>query len=383
MDRRVPPLVLMLLLPPLAGCIGGDDAVKPQEEAKPNETLPDGALPDGRRAIAYEATNRTEGGAGGVDHRHDYWEGREQVTLVAGSVALSVLPLFPGGQGTTRSTGVVRIPAPGLVYEGAVAVEFTLGAPQVAEGVPHPSASPVKLSYRTSSDTAFREVGPVKPGETVRIEVQPRETDMPHSATSRWAFRLDSDRLDYVRYDVTVVAFRGADVLAWPGHPDMWADVTERLVLDGVGTTNAPNIASDVMYGSTEAFVHPTQIVPPGTGWIDVWVNITSVETTPGTEVAFFFLRHHNATVDDDYYGDYAYDVHDKRGAEGTYHFVLNVTEDGMDSPYADASRWGFLVDAFVGSTVSCHGCYDVKAEWTIQVIVHKFEPPAEPGEAS
>jgi hypothetical protein len=233
-------LLVALLFPlgALTGCIKGDapqpakTAAAAATPAQTNFTLPD----DRGVSAAANETNRTEAGAGGVQHTHDYWKGKLTIVVFQGDVALSPFPVFPEGQGSNpASTAYVKIPQPMLVYEGTSELDVTLKSPSYeANGllVPDPVPPGLKLDYRTAASDKFVAAPSVTIGAPIVIPVTPQETDMPHSVSSLWAFRITADKPSLASLNVTITIKRGAAILSWPGHPDFYGDKTERVIED-------------------------------------------------------------------------------------------------------------------------------------------------------
>lgn len=368
-----------------AGCFGAPakapDAVKPQAT---NATPPTFALPDARGVSnAANETNKTEAGAGGVQHMHDYWGGKNDVVVFQGDVGPALFPFFPEGEGSTpKGVTYITLPrgtpssGPKLVYEGATRVSFLVQAPKL-RGQENPAPPGVTFSYRTAADSAWRSGPTLTYGKPVEIAVKPDETDMPHSTQTLWNFRLLFDRPsvnDVV--NVTLTVHRGGDVVNWPGHPDFYPDNrTERVVFDGDVKTHVYGFPLDGFYEGTEAWFPPKKLISYGTGSLDVYVNVSSFASAPPIPATKYVLYVHNATQ----LGIGCCDGGTWQDAEGkndlkTYHFHLNVTPDGMDGPYQPGSRWGFhlaaVTAAFTDST-----SYDV--EYHITIIARKAENAA------
>ncbi len=371
---RLAPVLLLALAVVLGGCIG-----KPGGGQKPVATTPTTVnqtsfdLPDQRgKSNAATETNITEKGAGGVEHKHDYWKGREQVVVFQGDVVPEIFPFFPEGQGSTpKGVSYVILPNTSLVYEGATKVSILAKTPTV-KGTAEPSPPKLTFSYRTAADNAWRSGGELTYDKAIDIPVKAAETDMPHSTQSLWNFRILFDRPAFDEaVNVTVTAYRGGDIVNWPGHPDFYPDnKTERVVYDGDMKTHVYGFPQDGFYEGTEAWFAPSKLISYGTGSLDVFVNVSSFSSTPPIPATLYELYFHNATrlgigcCD----GDLAQDAEGKNDLK-TYHFHLNVTPDGMDGPYQPASRWGLHLAAVTGA-FSDSTSYDI--EYHIKIIAHK-----------
>lgn len=380
---RVALLVASLLL---AGCFGGEaPSVEPQTNGS-NESV-DPTLPDDRgTAVALQETNKTVEGAGGEHHGHDYWQGRDTVQLYQAEVFFDILPPMPDGEGTQpHSVAYVRFPLHTTVFEGTSTLTVLVAPPELSllEDLPHPAPAPLTVEYRTAADDAtWRAPLSVTYGTALNIPVAPRETDMPHSRSSLWAFRFVSERNEYARLNITISIQRGGDVPEWPGHPDVYADRVERVILDGAGRSSAPEYHEAWLYGNTPEWVHPDLIVAGGTGTLDVYVNITNVEPGAFSEANQFYLIYHNASgLDSDTDYPYVQTAYDAAGhTDAFYHFTIGVHPDGMDSPYQTMSRWGFRLGASVNSgLLTTNGFDGYTVEYTIKVIARKYVPQERP----
>lgn len=373
---RAPLALLVAALVPLAGCFGGEPVGTAQTDAPPaNDTNATFANPEGReQPVAFQETNRTEAGAGGVEHKHDYWEGRESVVVAQGEHVFAAFPLFPDGEGSDpKNVAYVKLPEPNLVFEGTAQVEVLVAAPEVTSGVASPSPVGMTLSYRTAADAEYRDLGAITFGTPLVIPVEPRETDMPHSKASLWSFRVATERPDYSTIDVTVTIKRGATIEDWPGHPDFYADRTQRVVLDKEVTTVVHGTAKVTLYGRATTWAHPDFLLSDGTGSFDVFVNVTSVNTNGGLDPTRFTLQYHNATVLDTE-TDGLRTTFDVGDVEGGLHFFQNMTEHGMDGPYQGTSRWGFrlMPDYSQNGKIGCAECFDLEVTYHIKVVARK-----------
>ena len=394
-------LVALLLASPLfAGCL-----------KKPEETLDAAAVvnetpqlpPEGRGPIvAFEETNATEEGAGGVDHHHDLWNGRTRVVLFETPAMMSPGP-SPNGAAAT-----FRPPRGTFVFEGTGTVEFTIADPTrhacepiitfggkfyctdyLGEG--RPAAPPVpdpnppaglKLRYQHASTTEWIDAGELVWSTPLAIKInQPTETDMPHATSSVWAFQVVSPNGHDNTLGFTAKAemVRGeGDVPLWPGHPDFYADRESRVVVEGVAAKACDGGltgAGCILAGDGVEPVVPSKLISYGTRTLHVYANITRAEfPNPATQPTVWFLYHRNATGENN-----ITDIFDQEHSidKLEHVWVLPVDDGSMDSPYADGSRWEFEIGAAftppAGS--SCYGgCADWYAEYTLTVIASKVE---------
>lgn len=376
-------LAVALLVAPLAGCFG-DDApenvgttdtdVETDTVADVNETQ----APEGRGDIsAFKETNRTETGAGGMMHAHDYWNGEERKVVLQADMWFIPLPLvpcrtgsFPGGECYPPGTSIadIDIPAPNLVFEGTDKVEVLfdnlraaptcLAAMRDALGecpIPNgesPLVNPVakmNFDYLTAADEpgAWREGPEVTPGTPVVLDISPTDADMPHAVKSLWLFRIYTDEPTSVLFNFTVTVVRGDAIVDWPPHPDLYADKTERVVLDGEFTTETKGWAEYWINGNDANWIYPERVISYGTDTLEITVErlaFTVNGAAPAIEPDFFYLDYHNASFlsklgNGDLSGGR---LVDEANDGTTWRFAIPVDDAGMDSPYGEASRWAF-----------------------------------------
>ena len=358
----------MILIAGLAGCISrGEEPV--EETAAPavdNEIDANDSTsaPDGRGDIsAFKETNKTEVGTGGMMHSHDYWGGETRLELMSRTMWFVPLPVWPCRSGSAPSgdcynpgTSIadIDIPAPTLVYEGTGAVEVLFKdlcvGPTGAIGAPCVPNAQVKMGfdYLTSADEPgeWRTYGLVQEGVPVVIPVKPEEADMPHQAKSFWLFRIYTEYATSVVFNFTVTAVKGNAVVDWPPHPDLYADRSEREILNGPFQTDTRGWADFWITGNDGSWVHPERVISYGTERVEVFVTKKAFAVAGGAPVEpdYFYLDYHNASFiskmgNGDLVGGRIVDD----GSDGTtYHFTIPVTAYDMDTPYGQKSRWGF-----------------------------------------
>src|SRR5581483_10199487 len=385
----------------LAGCIGAKEPVKPAAEKVNNTTVRNATLPDRPgECIGCLETNKTEAGMGGMNHTHDYWKGRETVTVFQGDVAFFVTPLLPDGQGTQpKSVAYVKLPnntaagGPALVYEGTDLVTVTAKAGQVCPAddvfgpggapvdpcTPDPNPPKVHLQYRSAADSAWRDAADLALGVPLKINVLPKETDMPHSVLSLWVFRLTTDNPSLSSVNLTIVIHKGRDVVNWPGHPDFYADAPMRAVADNKHVkTHMSGVVESQLYDQGGTWAPPDKLISYGTGKLHVIINVTNAVSQTGQAPTGYFLEVHNATVigpEVTFGTRYFAKTNDLKH----YEFDVPVDGAGMDGPYQPASRWGCRLMAtfadvdlpVVGDPGLCPGCfsYDIEYDLTVQAI--------------
>ncbi|HVL48286.1 MAG TPA: hypothetical protein VM889_07000 [Candidatus Thermoplasmatota archaeon] len=392
---------LLLAVSLLAGCIGSKDDPAPEQGLNESEQdLGNLSMPDARdgRFNAFDETNRTENGTGGIDHHHDYWMGRTRVELFKLRAEMFPRP-SPGGTDVE-----FNMPLGQTVYEGTAAFEFLvsnperhvcdpsaatfstkytctdgngLGAPNPGVRAPDPSPPPLKLYYLHSATAEWIDAGTLAWGTPLVIKVQPRETDMPHSTTSLWRFRVVSTRPlvdSTLTFEASATIVKGeGSVPRWPGHPDFYADKRYRLIYDDVSTTSeGGQLANATGFQHKLTQKSPNRLISYGTRTLLVWINVTKFEPQPGFAPTVWYLYFHNAS--NDWMATHLFDK-ENNSIEKTknLHFRLKVDDAGMDSPYSDASRWEFVLRGtyeIPGTTYTCYsGCAVYRAEYQMKII--------------
>jgi hypothetical protein len=388
-------LVVALLA---AGCVAHDAPKASPASAAPNASanLSKAALPDGRAGsfAAFNETNRTEAGAGGLEHRHDYWQGRERVTIYQGHVGF----FLSGGKPVTR----LQLPNASLVFEGTDHLEATFANPvrracapltindvpacsdaEGAPAAPDPTGqSSIHLFARDPTASDWQDAGPVAWGQAILLPIRdPKQTDMPHSTATLWAFEVRStDPQDAtLAFDARIDIVRGsAAIPLWPGHPDLYATGHARLVLQQhvkQHDSGPLSIASGLATGTefdAPADVPAQKLISYGTRALLVWVNGTKVSPAePADAPTGWFLYVKNAT-------GHSNETPDLPG-NGPFHWVVPVDANGMDSPYATASRWGFHLSPVVGAANGgCYGdgCAAYDAEYDLTIVATDLDVP-------
>lgn len=393
---------LLLVGATLTGCLG-----KQGEDAPPVDTVNDTGInavpPDGRdgKLVAFEETNSTEEGVGGVDHDHDLWNGQSRVVIFEEKASMEP---YPDDQNRAfaefRPPGATADTPAALIFEGTGSVEFTLANPErrvcpyggtldgdyvctdfgTGTRAPDPTGGPagLKLRYKHASTTQWIDVGELVWGTPLPIKItDPRNTDMPHATSSLWEFQVVSPNPQDVTLTFTAKAelVRGdADVPLWPGHPNFYAERSSREVLNNPVAEACDGGTPDLGCATAEpdavASLAAQKLISYGTKTLHVWVNISEPTfPNPATKPDHWFLYHINATGRSNITDTAAEDV--TIDATNLY-WVLPVDDNGMDSPYADGSRWLFKLGASLTTPVgvSCYeNCADFYAKYSI--VVH------------
>lgn len=401
-------LVLVLCATPLlAGCLGfGATEDPPLNSTGDNETDLPVVRPDGRGGgfAAFNETNLTDDIG---HHNHDYWQGRSRVAIIEGHAEMSPFPDPAGVMAEFRPPSGPEH----LVYEGTASVEILLTNPQrhacypllnwngapictdhtqtgtaatgEIKGPPLPDAAPssglrLEFLHAASNLDEWVDGGAVAFGTPTVIKIpDPTWTDMPHATGSLWVFRILSPNAQdaTLTFDISITAVRKEGAIPqWPGHPVFYtAEKHYRTIYDGPGkTTSGGN------FGPTSVEVaEPGKLISAGTRTLIVSANVTSIQgEIPGVPPSHVYLYYHNASYTNwnftsPFDANYTSD-------KGTYLWVIRVDANGMDSPYAQSSRWEFMLRAsFTTPVVSCYdGCYGYTMEYKLTIVATDLMPP-------
>lgn len=389
----LPPLRVLLvavltLSMGLAGCIGKDEPIDAGTvDNESNESVQPETLPDGREFVAVEETNKTEEGVGGIDHKHDYWHGEEQIVIFDRDVYPEG-SVFERGDNSHVFIYYVNLPEnisesdqrSALVYEGTGKVIFELTSGP-------PTATELQMSFRTAAKdwTPYAPIAPATPFEYLPEKI---ETDMPHSFRSLWNWKLQAvapvpvgDPVGWttgedvtggavppLHVKITVVKARSVD--DWPGHPAFYDGVEERVVIQNkAGKTTVDQAADVLIYGVEPDQIVPDKLISMGTRYLDVYVNITKLELPPGVESDGFTMFWRSASTQP---SDLGYNPGNNETDGKTWAFWhLEVSPDELDSPYQPTSRFSFKVLANPANDdlARCYRCVPYTIEYTMTII--------------
>ena len=381
--RRLLPVALLLLSAvAMSGCFKDEPAAT---AAEVNET-PRGPEPEvtaarSEESVAFQETNKTEDGLGGMAHTHDYWQGRTRVDVISQRATIFPFPLLGATNEVGSQSADLQPPAPNLIYEGTQTVEVLVRDPSAARredvALPHPAPPALELWYLSAADAAdgWRIAGTVTYESPVIIPITGKDVDMPHSLASLWLFRLVTTGSHQFSVNITVTAVHGEKAPVWPGHPDFYADSPSRLVLDADATTTEEGLGASLVKDYGYDYVNPEKLISWGTQKVVVFVNITDIAYGGAAPVdpIYFYLRVRNATAQSD--NTTVDEAEVGTGDQRSYMWELPVDANGMDSPYAPSSRWGFAMGAFY-SAFSDSSPYTVSYHITVYAIGQSGDRP-------
>lgn len=379
----------LIVLVLLAGC--ADRASDPGDDVGTASAVEDNAAaPNGQALVAFEETNATEQGTGGLEHSHDLWMGRDRVVLIEGRFATA----------PAATEVALRMPPGAFVYEGTAVVEVTLSDPERLACVPladaqgsvcndrvapvaDPAGGPpgLRLLYRDAVSAEWTDAGAIVWGQTFSIPIDdPRRVDMPHATYSLWGFRVVPGDLPASSYafQASIVAVRnaGEEIAMWPGHPNFYAEGHVREVLRKEVTTRFDVTQREPLY------LPPERLISWGTRALHIYANITTLRSSaPGVEPDKWFLHGHNASEI-----GIVLDAPTRQTRELSW--TMPVDDVGMDSPYADGSRWGFWLRganhidemAASGKSIDCPQVCDYEVTYSLTILATDLplpDPPA------
>lgn len=337
-------VVLLLLGPALAGCLGnsgGTDPAGAPEAGSDDATIQRTGAPGGETPLSARP------------HSHDYyWGENSELTLLETTVPIMVWHnhLFDeppreqhthGCEETLASTsqgGSVKfsLPRDQIVPPGAGLLEATFRWDA-------PTLMGLRFLYRPPNEHDFVNAGPVVNGEVLRLPLTPEMADAGHATRTQWAFFLcaeSSQPVDLAQgdVDVTLVVHHAAEVPLEPAHPDHWDGATTILLAkqDWSGeAVSALNKGDDAWI--SVALPHGT-VVPPSTG--TVWANVTFSSTGPESTVdpGTVLLYYRDSTV-----AEWVYRIAQPvSSGAGRLEFAISLDEDMSDGVYAHESNWDF-----------------------------------------
>ena len=364
------PLVLLLLSAAFAGCVGNDQpapadaaAMATNESALGNVTVDDG-------------TTEMDMDVGHMPHLHDYWLGKERVTVMDEDVevdqfrALQMTFINTFFLGTPGVGGAFfGLPEGGLVYEGT-------GKMEIVASWTDPTVTGAGLRYRTPASESFSEVLPLTQGQPLTIDITPEMTDMPHDKESRWLFVLvpastGQAIVGNVHFKIDIVRMR--DITLFPGHPELFGGAHTLTLFEGAAKSSQQNWATMIAGAATqnqaESGVRSAKVVPMETMSMTANVTVTSATTNIGevSNVSFLYKAA----------GSFGYtraQMLSGDPATGVYQFGWPVEMSQTDSPYAKLSQWAFDMRVQTdpaGMGWETQGLADAQIDYELTVVAY------------
>jgi hypothetical protein len=194
--------------------------------------------------------------------------------------------------------------------------------------------------------------------------VKPTDADMPHSEKSLWVFRIYTPQATSISFHLKITAVKGNVVANWPPHPNLYADRTDRTVIDGDVSLSNAGTAQENVDGKDPAWTHPERIISWGTDSLDVTISNVNLQLQGGAPVPVdhYVLEYDNASfVPKLGNGDQAGARLVDASTDGkTFHFHIVPDNQSYDSPYGQKSRWGFrLMPRFGNDPTDCGAAFE------------------------
>ena len=367
--RALRPLLVPLVLL-VAGCVA-------QEPAAPGRDAPGAPVAsDVGPMTSGDPPTRTD--LGHMPHMHDYWSGRERVTLFDGEV--------PAGDGGDPFVWLVRVPegqvgaVPWRLPDGEVVMEGT-GQMDLTASWDDPLVSSLAVTYRTGPNAEWSAPLALPAGKTASIAIAPAMTDMPHMTASRWEFAFhpaESPGTLMGPFDLRVEIVKLRDIMLFPGHPELFHGLPEKTLHDrehaheeASYAKRVPSLVTQGEFG--EKTVAPDALVPMETLAMRVELDIIETSASPGevAEIRFFYRA-----ADTSYLGHPAVLPLEGSLEEGRVVYQFPVEPAQTDPPYADASQWLFFIEPatkFTGAEQepTAGGATDVSIKYRLKIIAY------------
>lgn len=365
------PLALVLLLL-LAGCVSEGPVAEGNATTAAGEA-PAAAVDDGTRQMATDV--------GHMPHMHDYWSGRERVTLFDDAIdpgangdPFMTLGGAPAGQVGATSW---RFPDGAIVMEGTGRMELTASWDD-------PAVTSLAARYRIGAGGAWSDAIPLPNGELIALDVTPAMTDMPHMTTSRWELLFtpaESPGSLMGPFHLRVDIVKLSDIMLFPGHPELFEGKPEKVLHDKDHehtevsyAKRAPNLVTQGDFG--EKTVAPDELVPMETKAMRIELDIIEASASPGqvAEIRFFYRG-----ADTSYLGHPTVLPLEGSLAEKRLVYQFPVAPEQCDTPYGDESQWLFFVEPatkFTGQEQepTAGGVTDVSIKYHLKVIAYDHE---------
>lgn len=274
-------------------------------------------------------------------HQHDYWGGKERLTVLDATIEPGECCVTMGGGGLD----LMFAPADGsVVPHGTARVEVTV---TFAEGMLAHYGAP-ELLVRTAADHEPLPVAAIEDGAPTVIETSEAQLDLPHQSLSAWRFLVHlrpGPSTMLTQWDgqlhIVAEAVRGREIPIYPPHPDLWNGaeaielfMDEQAPMLWAGTIDENERGYSCIFGCWPQIHRPVNgtVVPYDAAMIEV---VLDARPSPGTD---FGLKHHGADTRN--FTDLQ--PTSVEGTVRTYH--VPVTPATGDSPYAVQSVWGFAI---------------------------------------
>jgi hypothetical protein len=260
-------------------------------------------------------------------HIHDYWGGRDEVTVL--DVEHGGMSASCSGCGDGMQVFWARPEEGIIVPQGTAWLNITATWSASTES----RFTGMQIMVKTAKDAEERTLGATQNGVTFTLNSSQEMNDPPHYVLSLWRFGLKATGGQEVSFEgkiqVKAVAVRGLPLVPYPPHPDRWQGETELVVAQDRHTVTVQyerdhpqGGSSKVCYGGCVGWISPLDgaVVPFETGGLPTGLGLRfhGADTWTMTSVP--------ATMP----------------VPGTLVFEIPVSGLMADSPYAPQSLWEF-----------------------------------------
>jgi hypothetical protein len=366
-------LVLSLLVGS-AGCFTGkDDAPAPATEAT-------GSAASAMNATVDDGSAPMAADMGHQPHIHDYWHGKERVTLMDETVPFEPFnslgfTFFDVVRGTPGAGGAFLVlPDNTTVYEGTGKLEITVSWTD-------PKVTGMGVSYKSAATDQFTKLESLSQGQAFSIDVTPEMCDMPHEKDSRWQFLLmpaQAGQSMMGDFHVKIDIIRLHDLETFPGHPALFNGAHALTLYSGAAQSSqssGPNqlVKAVTTQGQqTPQGVQSAKVVPMETQSMVANVTIKSATSATGdvSNITFLYKAAGSSR------GFQRAHLLGGDAKSGVMQFGIPVSMKQTDSPYAKSSQWRFDLRvatdiANAGVFKQCGGCSDAQVDYDLEVVAY------------
>ena len=368
-DRRALALAALLLALPLAGCAEDADPA-PVEAAKANASLPDVGN------MTSPAASETNASLGAMPHLHDYWQGKERVTILdedytvdPASAAFWGAFMFYYTHEASLGGTFVELPDGQLVFEGTGQLDVTVSWSD-------PGVTGMRFAYRHAGSGELIGWVDAPQGQLVSIPVTPEMTDMPHTKHSRWFFVFAASGTPPAAvgtFHIKMEVVKMRDITLFPAHPDLWNGATSLEVLKASGVAKSRQGPQAQAQQTLEPMRTPDDVVP-GDKLVPMettflLANVTIKSVTPELAVDHIHLWYRSADMISFEFTEAEEGAASEDGK--TWSWAIPVEMSMTDNPYAEKSDWAFRVTVGYENPVPglppCDdGCYNAELAYDI-----------------
>lgn len=322
--------MLLLVLPAAAGCLGSSPSSNGAAAGTDDGNDTADADPFNYTNSSVQVRNGTVFVNGSQAHTHDYWDGRERVTILD-----SDFNFVDDGVDVLRST-IVLNPAPGKsVLPGTDRIVMSVDwESDRADGV-------VATYYFPGPTGTLQGNQPIQKGSSWEIDIDKRGWDVPHARRSLWQFTVNKGFSQVTLQDihVTIEIVRTNRSLPMdPPHFDQFEGADSKVVFERSYSEPDPAPLAEEGRGFPimvfPDFGESMDAIPWDAETVTVEVHwSTVVPVPPSYRVTYKTAK--------DLEWKQAEPV--ESGDEGAI-YVFHPTDDETDSQYAYHSLWEFAI---------------------------------------